>query len=305
MLPLELAGRSGAREAAADVLGESRICRRDVSTIHASSRAASNSASRSHAHSSPGPHWYSPDEPTGNLDSVDRRAHHRIVVRAESRRADHAGRRHARQCDRATVRSHDSASMRARSLHEGAKARNPRTGARWQIGRAAVLMLALLVAVSALTAVGFFHQPRESRGRSASWRSACGGPASAIAFGAGSRSIFEMAADAGLKTAELSNFPSVVFNGEDSALTAIRAVAPEYPLRGRVEVADVPFGPAQEVTTTPGPGEAWLEARLVRAARRQSGRQDSRRIERAAPRRRCSTIVPTKALSSSTSRRPC
>lgn len=128
-------------------------------------------------------------------------------------------------------------------------------------GELRVLMLALLVAVSALTAVGFFT----SRVSLAVDQQA--GEVLAADLRLQSRSelepkYFEMAKAAGLKTAELSNFPSVVFNGEDSALTAIRAVSPEYPLRGRVKVADVPFGPAQEVTTMPGPGEAWLEARL-------------------------------------------
>ncbi|HEY5758902.1 MAG TPA: FtsX-like permease family protein [Steroidobacter sp.] len=128
-------------------------------------------------------------------------------------------------------------------------------------GELRVLMLALLVAVSALTAVGFFT----SRVSLAVDQQA--GEVLAADLRLQSRTelqpeYFQMAKEAGLKTAELSNFPSVVFYGEDSALTAIRAVSPEYPLRGRVKVADVPFGPAQEVTTTPGPGEAWLEARL-------------------------------------------
>jgi putative ABC transport system permease protein len=128
-------------------------------------------------------------------------------------------------------------------------------------GELRVLMLALLVAVSALTAVGFFTS-RVSLAVDQQAGEVLAADLRLQARAALDRQYFQMAKDAGLKTAELSNFPSVVFNGEDSALTAIRAVSPEYPLRGRVKVADVPFGPAQEVTTIPGPGEAWLEARL-------------------------------------------
>src|SRR5690606_20660074 len=58
------------------------------------------------------------------------------------------------------------------------------------------------------------------------------------------------------------SFPSVVLKDEDSALSAVRGVSEGYPLRGRVRIADEPFGAAREATTIPGPGEAWLEARL-------------------------------------------
>jgi putative ABC transport system permease protein len=128
-------------------------------------------------------------------------------------------------------------------------------------GELRVLMLALLVAVSALTAVGFFT----SRVSLAVDQQAGEVLAADLRLQSRSpldREYFQLAQDAGLKTAELSNFPSVVFKGEDSALTAIRAVSETYPLRGRVKVAEEPFGPAQEINTTPGPGEAWLEARI-------------------------------------------
>jgi len=128
-------------------------------------------------------------------------------------------------------------------------------------GELRVLMLALLVAVSALTAVGFFTS-RVSLAVDQQAGEVLAADLRLQARSALDPKYFEMAKDAGLKTAELSNFPSVVFNGEDSALTAIRAVSPEYPLRGRVKVADVPFGPAQEADGIPGPGEVWLEARL-------------------------------------------
>lgn len=128
-------------------------------------------------------------------------------------------------------------------------------------GELRVLMLALLVAVSALTAVGFFT----SRVSLAVDQQAGEVLAADLRLQSRSpldREYFQMARSAGLQTAELSNFPSVVFSGEDSALTAIRAVSEGYPLRGRVKIADVPFGPARETSSIPDPGEAWLEARL-------------------------------------------
>lgn len=129
-------------------------------------------------------------------------------------------------------------------------------------GELGVLMLALLIAVAALTAVGFFT----SRvGRAVDQQA---GEVLAADLRLRSRNpidpaYFEAAHGGGLRTAELATFPSVVYHGDESALTAVRAVSAGYPLRGRLKIADQPFGPARETNALPGPKEAWLEARLV------------------------------------------
>ena len=128
-------------------------------------------------------------------------------------------------------------------------------------GELRVLMLALLVAVSALTAVGFFTS-RVSRAVEQQAGEVLAADLRLQALAPIDREYFATAAAAGLQTAELSTFPSVVFHGEESGLTAIRAVSSTYPLRGRVKIADEPFGPARETRQIPGPQEAWLEARL-------------------------------------------
>ena len=43
----------------------------------------------------------------------------------------------------------------------------------------------------------------------------------------------------------------------------LRAVAEGYPLRGRLKVADVPFGPARPTDAIPAPGQAWADSRLL------------------------------------------
>jgi putative ABC transport system permease protein len=128
-------------------------------------------------------------------------------------------------------------------------------------GELRVLMLALLVAVSALTAVGFFTS-RVSRAVEQQAGEVLAADLRLRSREPIDREYFRRAEQAGLSTAEISTFPTVLFHGQDSALSAIRAVSPGYPLRGRLKVADVPFGPAREVTTLPAPGEAWMEARL-------------------------------------------
>ncbi len=128
-------------------------------------------------------------------------------------------------------------------------------------GELRVLLLALLVAVSALTAVGFFTS-RVSLAVDSQAGEVLAADLRLQSRAPIAQEYFDLATAAGLTTAQVSTFPSVVMKGQDSALTAIRAVSSRYPLRGRLKVADVPFGPAREVTELPGPGEAWLEPRL-------------------------------------------
>jgi putative ABC transport system permease protein len=129
-------------------------------------------------------------------------------------------------------------------------------------GELRVLMFALLVAVSALTAVGFFTN-RVSRAVDQQAGEVLAADLRLRSNEPINRDYFRLAQEAGLDTAELATFPSVVFVGEESSLTAIRAVTDLYPLRGRVRVADVPFEKGVEVAGIPGKGEAWLEPRVM------------------------------------------
>jgi putative ABC transport system permease protein len=129
-------------------------------------------------------------------------------------------------------------------------------------GELRVLLLALLVAVAALTAVGFFtsrisaaFDKQASEILAADLRLRSANPIG--------REYFELAHKAGLRTGEVANFPSVVLFGEDSSLAAIRPVTPTYPLLGRLKVADAPFAKGYETDATPGPLEAWPESRLL------------------------------------------
>ena len=132
----------------------------------------------------------------------------------------------------------------------------------WRSGELAVLLAALLVAVTALTGVGFFtdriSQAVEQRA------------AEVLAADLRLRSPEEiapdyeaLAAEQGLATARTVSFPSVVFFGADSSLAAIRAVGPGYPLRGRLKISDAPFAAARVTDALPGRGEAWLDSRLL------------------------------------------
>jgi putative ABC transport system permease protein len=129
-------------------------------------------------------------------------------------------------------------------------------------GELTVLLLALLVAVGSLTAVGFFT---DRIGRAVNQQA--GEVLAADLRLESPREIGQSydteARSRGLRVARILSMPSVVFHGEASSLVALRAVGDGYPLRGRLKIAAVPFGPARATDAIPGPGEAWADSRLL------------------------------------------
>jgi putative ABC transport system permease protein len=129
-------------------------------------------------------------------------------------------------------------------------------------GELAVLLLALLVAVASLTAVGFFTS-RISRAVEQQ-------AGEVLAADLRLQSARDVATDydreaerRGLRVARIASMPSVVFYGAESSLVALRAVGEGYPLRGQLKVADEPFGAARPTRDIPAPGEAWADSRLL------------------------------------------
>src|SRR6188472_3971467 len=132
----------------------------------------------------------------------------------------------------------------------------------WRSGELAVLLAALLLAVTALTGVGFFTdrigqlvEQRAAEVLAADLRLRSPEPIPA--------EYEALAAKQTIATARTVTFPSVVFFGTDSTLAAVRAVGPGYPLRGRIKISDAPFSPARETDRLPARGEAWLDSRLL------------------------------------------
>ena len=73
----------------------------------------------------------------------------------------------------------------------------------------------------------------------------------------------ELAAEYDLQTADTMSFPSVVFFGDDNALSAIKVVSDQYPLRGAMRVADEFFGEQRTVDDIPAAGEIWADGALL------------------------------------------
>ncbi len=141
-------------------------------------------------------------------------------------------------------------------------------------GELRLLVLAVLLAVAALTAVGFFAD-RLKGGLARDARQLLGGDAVVASDNALPPVFAERARALGLQVAGTLGFPTMAraseARGGATQLVALKAVAPGYPLRGKLMIAasaDVPGTPASGI---PAPGEAWVDPALLDVLQLQLG----------------------------------
>ena len=142
----------------------------------------------------------------------------------------------------------------------------------WRSGELGVLLLALTVAVAALTGVGFLV----SRISAAVALQASEVLAADIRLGSPQPlgdAYFTEAAQRGVRSARSTNLLSVVFNGDASQLTNVAAVTAGYPLRGRVLTASEPFAKGTAAAGIPAAGEVWPDSKLLAAVGGHVGSQ--------------------------------
>ncbi len=134
----------------------------------------------------------------------------------------------------------------------------------WRSGDLAVLFLALFVAVTALTGVGFLVD-RIERAMRLQASEVLGADLRLVSADPIGSSHDEEAARRGLRHVRVTSTLSVVLNGDRTQLANVHAVTEGYPLRGRVRVAEQPFGAASPATGIPVQGEIWPDSRLLAA----------------------------------------
>ena len=77
-------------------------------------------------------------------------------------------------------------------------------------------------------------------------------------------SWLQEATDQGLATGRMVEFSTMVLGADNFQLVSVKAVSNEYPLRGDIEIQREPTGPRELVNQGPGPGEVWINPRLLR-----------------------------------------
>ncbi|TAM48623.1 MAG: FtsX-like permease family protein [Burkholderiaceae bacterium] len=141
-------------------------------------------------------------------------------------------------------------------------------------GELRLLIVAVMLAVAALTAVGFFAD-RLQGGLQRDARQLLGGDAVIASDNPTSQRFIDEAHSLGLRTASTLGFPTMGraadAKGGASKLVALKAVSAGYPLRGSLNVATQPDGVGAATRDIPAPGKVWVDASLLDALNLRMG----------------------------------
>lgn len=141
-------------------------------------------------------------------------------------------------------------------------------------GELRLLIVAVTLAVAALTAVGFFSD-RLQGGLQRDARQLLGGDAVIASDHPTPARFIDEARALGLQTARTLGFPTMGratdAQGGASRLVALKAVGAGYPLRGSLSVAAGPEEAAYSTREIPAPGQVWVDASLLEALNLRMG----------------------------------
>ncbi|PIF89698.1 putative ABC transport system permease protein [Acidovorax sp. 62] len=135
-------------------------------------------------------------------------------------------------------------------------------------GELRLLIVAVTLAVAALTSVGFFAD-RLQGGLQRDALQLLGGDAVVASDNPTPAAFVDKARALGLQTVGTMGFPTMGrasdAQGGASKLVALKSVETGYPLRGALKVTDAPGGPEQTTRDIPAPGDVWVDAPLLDA----------------------------------------
>ncbi|TAG26317.1 MAG: FtsX-like permease family protein [Burkholderiales bacterium] len=135
-------------------------------------------------------------------------------------------------------------------------------------GELRLLIVAVTLAVAALTAVGFFAD-RIKGGLQRDARALIGGDSVVSSDKPTPDAIQTKAKELGLQMVNNVGFPTMAraqdAQGGSSKLVALKAVESGYPLRGQLKVSTAPDQPEQGTREIPAPGNVWVDANLLDA----------------------------------------
>ena len=135
-------------------------------------------------------------------------------------------------------------------------------------GELRLLLVAVTLAVAALTSVGFFAD-RLQGGLARDALQLLGGDVVLVSDAPTPAALAQQAQALGLQTATSMGFPTMArapeAQGGGVKLVALKSVQPGYPLRGNMQVADAPGAAPYATREIPAQGEVWVDAQLLEA----------------------------------------
>ena len=140
----------------------------------------------------------------------------------------------------------------------------------WRGGELTILAIGLIIAVTSITAVGFFTD-RIERGLQMQSAELIAGD---LVITSGRSDINDYLTEArsnDFQVTTTQQFRSVVLANERLQLAEVKAVSDGYPLRGVVRISDTAFGDDEATTGIPAPGELWVEPRLLQLLQLEIG----------------------------------
>ncbi len=143
----------------------------------------------------------------------------------------------------------------------------------WRAGELTMLLLALVLAVAALSSVGFLAD-RLHQGLERDARRMIAADFIVRADHPVDKQFLDKAKALGLDTATTAIFPSMVNSTAAkpvSRLAAVKAVSAGYPLRGELKIALTPGAPDREVRGIPPPGDVWVDQQMLDALKAHIG----------------------------------
>jgi putative ABC transport system permease protein len=135
-------------------------------------------------------------------------------------------------------------------------------------GELRLLMVAVTLAVAALTAVGFFSD-RLKGGLQRDARQLLGGDAVIVSDNPTPAIFLTQAKTFGLQAVQTLSFPTMArapdAQGGQTRLVSLKAVQAAYPLRGKLQVAEAPDAQPKATSEVPAAGQVWVDAALLDA----------------------------------------
>ncbi|NYT63121.1 ABC transporter permease [Alcaligenaceae bacterium] len=132
----------------------------------------------------------------------------------------------------------------------------------WHSGEIRLLLLALVIAVAAVTSVGFLAD-RVGRALERDSAQMLGGDLALQADEALPDAFFDQARALGLDTAQTLQFPSMVSSEGHAQLVALKAVSQAYPLRGQLRLSDTSSGKGAAARGIPAAGTVWVDPQVL------------------------------------------